>query len=300
MNRFIPVYTGNSGARRWLDLEAPVYPCVYRELYNRLCVSTHHRGLSLCIQGTPCPVARLANPNRFIPVYTGNSEPVLDLDGTQTVYPCVYRELSPKPIRYYFVAGLSLCIQGTPGSINPFRTNHRFIPVYTGNSSGVWSWWWWLAVYPCVYRELCCVKRLNIPILGLSLCIQGTLADMSQNKDSSRFIPVYTGNSLALAIISLYCAVYPCVYRELCWRWFSKSELTGLSLCIQGTLITALKFSKYRRFIPVYTGNSDLFSLRCDTLTVYPCVYRELERIISNLLTNNGLSLCIQGTLIIM
>ena len=296
----IPVYTRNSPCIRHLPFVIVVYPCVYRELasVNNGCGLVS--GLSLCIQGTLLMLRLSFALIRFIPVYTGNSEPVLDLDGTQTVYPCVYRELSPKPIRYYFVAGLSLCIQGTPGSINPFRTNHRFIPVYTGNSSGVWSWWWWLAVYPCVYRELCCVKRLNIPILGLSLCIQGTLADMSQNKDSSRFIPVYTGNSLALAIISLYCAVYPCVYRELCWRWFSKSELTGLSLCIQGTLITALKFSKYRRFIPVYTGNSDLFSLRCDTLTVYPCVYRELERIISNLLTNNGLSLCIQGTLIIM
>ena len=73
----------------------------------------------------------------------------------------------------------------------------------------------------------------------------------------------------------------------------------GLSLCIQGTPIRRSPCLSNRRFIPVYTGNTDIIDLYWVALPVYPCVYR--EHLFSSIRSwkNFGLSLCIQGTLIV-
>ena len=114
---------------------------------------------------------------------------------------------------------------------------------------------------------------------GLSLCIQGTLTCNRINKSIERFIPVYTGNTASPS----YCPSSP----------------RGLSLCIQGTPILYEFFSRRKRFIPVYTGNT--FYLWDHTLkdSVYPCVYRQHSKKKTYLKNTNGLSLCIQGTLVL-
>ena len=50
-------------------------------------------GLSLCIQGTLLKSLKLAEIDRFIPVYTGNSLTSVATVVQTAVYPCVYREL---------------------------------------------------------------------------------------------------------------------------------------------------------------------------------------------------------------
>ena len=49
----------------------------------------------------------------------------------------------------------------------------------------------------------------------------------------------------------------------------------GLSLCIQGTRCTKDLPPELARFIPVYTGNTNVIELYWWLETVYPCVYRE-------------------------
>ena len=71
----------------------------------------------------------------------------------------------------------------------------------------------------------------------------------------------------------------------------------GLSLCIQGTLIKNILLFTLERFIPVYTGNARLLKSVNHAGAVYPCVYRERLLVFSNKSSFNGLSLCIQGTL---
>ncbi len=71
-----------------------------------------------------------------------------------SVYPCVYREHLAKFFCVRFSAGLSLCIQGTPSETTPSIRPERFIPVYTGNTSALYS--------------------ATSTTGGLSLCIQGT------------------------------------------------------------------------------------------------------------------------------
>ena len=90
--------------------------------------------------------------------------------------------------------------------------------------------------------------------------------------------------------------VYPCVYREHrtieCIDVFTH----GLSLCIQGTLICAQPQPPNRRFIPVYTGNTEIAPPPSVQLPVYPCVYREHPSGVQKCQHDHGLSLCIQGT----
>ena len=111
------------------------------------------------------------------------------------VYPCVYREL----------------LRG----LNNEPRNLRFIPVYTGNSDDALPIASNFSVYPCVYRELTNLLCTLTAKIGLSLCIQGTLVYYYTNQMSSRFIPVYTGNSPFINSDKKKMSVYPCVYKEL-------------------------------------------------------------------------------------
>ena len=113
--------------------------------------------------------------------------------------------------------------------------------------------------------------------LGLSLCIQGTLYIKWCNIAHPRFIPVYTGNSASQKTALGLFSVYPCVYRELSFSRNGFHFFSGLSLCIQGTLLPFAIILGLTRFIPVYTGNSADAIASMFGMPVYPCVYRELK-----------------------
>ena len=132
-------------------------------------------GLSLCIQGTRITA-------------------FIEINNT-TVYPCVYREHQKSAFYFVSFAGLSLCIQGTLVALPPPRMHQRFIPVYTGNTSGNALSLAIIAVYPCVYREHITVNEAKKCGRGLSLCIQGTRLNNEIFQLIWRFIPVYTGNT---------------------------------------------------------------------------------------------------------
>ena len=88
------MYTGNSDVDDVENMIITVYPCVYRELFQQPQTPDYSRGLSLCIQGTLF--------NIFL--------------------------------KLVLCFGLSLCIQGTLDIQWWYAEEHRFIPVYTGNS----------------------------------------------------------------------------------------------------------------------------------------------------------------------
>ena len=110
-------------------------------------------GLSLCIQGTLAVFHENMSKRRIIPVYTGNTDPVMLHRYNNKVYPCVYREhivIRIDPDKFH---GLSLCIQGTQQARSRSKSQDRFIPVYTGNTMDRIMAALRKAVYPCVYRE---------------------------------------------------------------------------------------------------------------------------------------------------
>ena len=87
-------------------------------------------------------------------MHTGNI-PIESLrKAANAVYPCAYREHLSSMYTSKQNNGLSLCIQGTCLIMFNASDSVRFIPVHTGNIIEV------LPVMP--------------PVVGLSLCIQGT------------------------------------------------------------------------------------------------------------------------------
>ena len=74
-------------------------------------------------------------------------------------------------------------------------------------------------------------------------------------------------------------------------------NVSGLSLCIQGTPLKGFINETLMRFIPVHTGNTDQEEPGTSSSAVYPCAYREHSVTASGVNIDNGLSLCIQGTL---
>ena len=106
-----------------------------------------------------------------------------------------------------------------------------------------------------MYREHYVFFFISKFFCGLSLCIQGT----------------YPNRCCSLR----HLAVYPCVYREHSVPLLGDLVPAGLSLCIQGTLNQRRFSSPPGRFIPVYTGNINVFFCFICHISVYPCVYRE-------------------------
>ena len=147
------MYTGNINFISHRRYKYAVYPCVYREHFIFGIDSCLMSGLSLCIQGTSVAPNPQANPQRFIPVYTGNIPSDIVIISSCSVYPCVYREHSFEQWNLADVFGLSLCIQGTYQLVVIPKDRARFIPVYTGNIRICSTKSISDSVYPCVYRE---------------------------------------------------------------------------------------------------------------------------------------------------
>ena len=191
-------------------------------------------------------------------MYTGNTPSFPPQFGGISVYPCVYREHVFKTESEKCEYGLSLCIQGTHTVKGKGGATRRFIPVYTGNTETINGLPAEGTVYPCVYREHRYSELAQRRHPGLSLCIQGTLLLIFKICVRARFIPVYTGNTCRLRHYARPNAVYPCVYREHFNTLKHSENPSGLSLCIQGTRVAVYKWVYVLRFIPVYTGNTQL------------------------------------------
>ena len=168
--------------------------------------------------------------------------------------------------------------------------------MYTGNTRDIFSLAIIFTVYPCVYREHQKKPVRNFKLSGLSLCIQGTLYYYQDKRGFLRFIPVYTGNTITTKQTLQSLTVYPCVYREHVLFFQSLASTDGLSLCIQGTQRCPIPAILFLRFIPVYTGNTNLIMGLSRQTPVYPCVYREHTVSYDDVFLYDGLSLCIQGT----
>ena len=145
-------------------------------------------------------------------MYIGNTPYLYIAIKIAAVYPCVYRE--HVVVVVLSIYGLSLCIQETRGAAAQPWVFLRFIPVYTGNTTGEINSNLVPPVYPCVYREHGFIVFFCLVIIGLSLCVQGTHINNYRQLLSDRFIPVCTGNTVPAAINCCPFAVYPCVYRE--------------------------------------------------------------------------------------
>ena len=151
--------------------------------------------------------------------------------------------------------------------------------MYIGNTTFADDMKMIMTVYPYVYREHFVTRYYKIDVRGLSLCIQGTLTQKSNPMLLLRFIPMYIGNTPFLLVSLLQLQVYPYVYRE------HFSDIIQYGCCT--------------RFIPMYIGNTLYGKKKPPFWMVYPYVYREHSVLLCMLFPFSGLSLCIQGTLLL-
>ena len=153
-----------------------------------------------------------------------------------------------------------------------------------------------VAVYPCTYRELYWWKNFMEWNSGISLYLQGTLQWLWVDNTKWRYIPVPTGNSHSTGNLSSSVPVYPCTYRELADNFITIETNSGISLYLQGTLLSGIRKTCVDRYIPVPTGNSYSDNRKLLMPPVYPCTYRELTYIFLSRSNKNGISLYLQGT----
>ena len=111
-----------------------------------------------------------------------------------------------------------------------------------------------------------------------------------------RYIPVPIGNSISLTREYENNSVYPCTYRERFRKCIKKWTFIGISLYLQGTRANKWCAWWVRRYIPVPTGNAEVFTFGEREPLVYPCTYRELTPPIARITTPVGISLYLQGT----
>ena len=111
---------------------------------------------------------------------------------------------------------------------------------------------------------------------GISLYLQGTLMTTLNAFLCLRYIPVPTGNSSDQELDNL--------------------KKGGISLYLQGTLYTKPTRRIHSRYIPVPTGNSAFRMLYVVIFAVYPCTYRELSTVFTDMCQRFGISLYLQGT----
>ncbi len=91
--------------------------------------------------------------------------------------------------------GLSPWVRGTPTLCLSLCYVTRFIPVGTGNALAVNFLLAPRPVYPRGYGERTSFVWNHLVTLGLSPWVRGTRRRLTQGMQSSRFIPVGTGNA---------------------------------------------------------------------------------------------------------
>ena len=197
---------------------------------------------------------------------------------------------------YDFIVGLSLCVQGTLNYIPGVNIELRFIPMCIGNTLNMSSAFLHCSVYPYVYREHKNQFQKKLAKNGLSLCVQGTLDVKNISRREERFIPMCIGNTYKEKGSKVANTVYPYVYREHMFDKRMCDDDTGLSLCVQGTLMLIMLIPVKPRFIPMCIGNTKTPKPKITDNAVYPYVYRQHSYLASLRCQRHGLSLCVQGT----
>ena len=152
-------------------------------------------GSSPWARGTPPGVTLLMRIIRFIPVGTGNTQPLGGSLSGQTVHPRGHGEHGSVRVLLTFKFGSSPWARGTLDLVEVIAGSPRFIPVGTGNTCAPWWLWATTAVHPRGHGEH--KKRRNTKNCcdGSSPWARGTHGTSDATTLDGRFIPVGTGNT---------------------------------------------------------------------------------------------------------
>ncbi len=154
------------------------------------------------------------------------------------------------------VSGSSPWVRGTHQAPKFSFFHIRFIPVSTGNTICGWYAAQVMAVHPREYGEHMIVLFFAKNAGGSSPWVRGTLIDTNIKPSHKRFIPVSTGNTHPLRLISIYLSVHPREYGEHFIERQEINNIRGSSPWVRGTQQEQRVHGLGIRFIPVSTGNT--------------------------------------------
>ena len=213
--RFIPAYTGNTTCARATAGRSTVHPRVHGEHGPR-----HQAG---------------PDRPRFIPAYTGNTMTPLKGGPVSAVHPRVHGEHVDGTPTQSGSFGSSPRTRGTHCACCPGERRHRFIPAYTGNTTGRRAPGTTSPVHPRVHGEHA-IHGLKIENKdGSSPRTRGTHCRAARHPRPRRFIPAYTGNTFSRGEGASAETVHPRVHGEHACCSCVHSSGTGSSPRTRGT-----------------------------------------------------------------
>ena len=195
---------------------------------------------------------------------------------TLLVHPRVCGELKGAIAPGRSARGSSPRVRGTRCSSRPYRRGCRFIPACAGNSS--------TNTHP------------KGTLRGSSPRVRGTRPRAHIRARQRRFIPACAGNSPSSGALPPSPPVHPRVCGELDGRSARRSQRTGSSPRVRGTLPNGRQARRARRFIPACAGNSWVVVGVVGFLPVHPRVCGELNNTGIFLWRDNGSSPRVRGT----
>ena len=255
-SRFIPAYTGNTGACCSCLSHFPVHPRVHGEHLPPDLTRAGGDGSSPRTRGTRVRELVVGAVERFIPAYTGNTRRGRRLHRGVAVHPRVHGEhLSPEAADA-ITAGSSPRTRGTRSGDGPRLGVGRFIPAYTGNTARRPRTTSASPVHPRVHGEHS-DHVTEWPITaGSSPRTRGTPHLACGSRPGIRFIPAYTGNTPSGTRPRTRRTVHPRVHGEHADWDEAEFNFNGSSPRTRGTLDQVPLLLVEPRFIPAYTGNT--------------------------------------------
>ena len=272
LERFIPAWAGNTGARLTGPCRSTVHPRVGGEHPLVVARVLHQVGSSPRGRGTPRDPVRGRGVHRFIPAWAGNTRHRAPWRPSPAVHPRVGGEHSAAAVPADAKGGSSPRGRGTPIATAGLIIYMRFIPAWAGNTPSGVKAIIVIPVHPRVGGEHYSTTMLYTVDTGSSPRGRGTHGRVSGDRAGNRFIPAWAGNTVRACSEIDPKAVHPRVGGEHGIVVTIATAGLGSSPRGRGTQFEAHLYGEQQRFIPAWAGNTPVISRPRPTRSVHPRV----------------------------
>ncbi len=192
----------------------------------------------------------------IIPAYAGNTSPARPVTSSARDHPRICGEHPKEAVPWVPPLGSSPHMRGTRCGRETCRSRPGIIPAYAGNTSRrTWT--------SCMTRDhprICGEHLVSALALngnaGSSPHMRGTQETPNEQRNTTRIIPAYAGNTCIVFWCVLYCRDHPRICGEHIAGLFFICQSPGSSPHMRGTLIFRRRLVTNHRIIPAYAGNT--------------------------------------------
>ena len=252
----IPAYAGNTCQSPCQNTSGRDHPRVCGEHYDEADLAVVLQGSSPRMRGTPPSFHALTRYQGIIPAYAGNTRRGSDVRFPDGDHPRVCGEHSCALVSMGSGAGSSPRMRGTHEVMADRRATSRIIPAYAGNTC---DFDWFSGVFedhPRVCGEHAASKIGDAAASGSSPRMRGTHIYIQLFQCSIGIIPAYAGNTRALELSLRLRRDHPRVCGEHSNVLLMRSNCSGSSPRMRGTLSHSPHSRRRTGIIPAYAGNT--------------------------------------------